>query len=363
MRILHTESSPGWGGQELRILSEAEGLSGRGHAVALAASPGTRIFEEARRRGLEVRPVDLRYKGPLQVRAMRRLVRTLRPDVINTHSSRDSWVVALTGATLWRRPAVVRTRHLSGPIGKGWPTRWLYQRSCDRVVGTAEAVRRRLVEERGLPPEHVIAVPTGIDAERFSPGDRAAARRECGYAVDGLLIGIVGTLRSWKGHLDLLEAFAGPVAERARLALIGEGPMRPLIEERARALGLEDRVQLVGDQRDVVPHLRSLDLFVLPSHGNEGVPQALVQALLCGLPCVASEAGGIPEVLDASAGRLVPPREQQALRRALLDLIEDEALRARLAGGARSRGLLYEREGMLDAMEEVFAEAIARRAR
>ncbi len=186
-----------------------------------------------------------------------------------------------------------------------------------------------------MSPARVVSIPTGIDLDRFKPGARDEARAALGLDREGALIGIVATLRSWKGHRYLFEAFAGLADRGARLVVVGDGPQREALEALAKELGIAGRVRFAGNQADVAPWMRALDLFCLPSYANEGVPQALMQAMACGLPVVSTPVGSIAEIVqDGDTGRLVPPEDAQALRAALEALLADEALRARL-GHAR----------------------------
>jgi glycosyltransferase involved in cell wall biosynthesis len=271
--------------------------------------------------------------------------------VLSTHSSTDSWLAAL--ATFGKRIPMVRTRHISAPVPRNVLTRWLYRRPA-RIVTTGEALKRELAERTGLAAERIESVPTGADAERYKPGDKQAARTALGLPADAILIGIVATLRSWKGHRYLLEA----LPQRATLVIIGDGPQREALIAQAGALGIADRVRFAGDQRDVVPWLQALDVFALPSYANEGVPQALVQAMLVGLPCVTTHVGSIAEVAtDAKTASVVPPKDVQALRRALERLMADRALRARL--GIQAREHCRERFSyarMLERMEYIYAQ-------
>lgn len=367
MHIVHTESSQGWGGQEIRILSESEGMARRGHRVTVVAPASARVHAEARRRGLQVVDLPIGRKRVAGVLAFRRWVkrrqREDRIDVINTHSSTDSWIAAVACSTLADAPAIVRTRHVSVPIANNAATRWLYTGAARRIVTTGETLRRQLIEDNRFPPERVVSVPTGIDASRFVPGERAAARSATGLPPDAIMIGIVATLRSWKGHRFLIEAFARLGDERLRLALVGDGPQRAALEALVASLGLGERVRFAGDQSDVLPWLQALDIFALPSYANEGVPQALVQAMLCGLPCVTTDIGAIPEAArDGATALVVPPQDADALAAALSRLAGDAALRDRLGRAAREwcvRQFGY--ETMLDRMETVFRDALGAR--
>ncbi len=362
MRILHTEASCGWGGQEIRILEEAKGLAARGHEVTLACPSAAHIYVEAPRYGVPVAALPIARRNLGGMFALRRHLAQLRPDVVNTHSSTDSWLAALACATLRHGPPIVRTRHISAPIPKNPASRWLYGGAVRHVVTAGEALRRQLIEEAGVLPDRVTSVPTGIDIARFSPGDKRAARHALGLDPDGPIAGIVATLRSWKGHMYLLEAFAKLVRSDARLLVIGEGPMRGPIEAKITELQLGNSVRLVGQQDRPEDWLRSLDIFCLPSYANEGVPQAILQAMMTGLPVVTTPVGAILEaVSDGETALVVPPRDAAALAGAIDRLMQNPDLANRLGHAARGRALeRFSRETMLDRMESVFRNALGK---
>jgi glycosyltransferase involved in cell wall biosynthesis len=351
MRIVHTESSLGWGGQELRILSESQGLARRGHDITLLCPREARIYAEAPAWGLRTVAVPIAMKRLDGWLALRRWLRTNGCDVLSTHSSTDSWLVAL--ATLGARLPIVRTRHISAPVPRNLFTRWLYRRATC-IVTTGEALKRELVERTGVPAERIESVPTGADPQVYAPGDKRAARTRLGLPADAMLIGIVATLRSWKGHRFLVEA----LPEGALLVIVGDGPQREALDAQARGLG--DRVRFAGNQRDVVPWLQALDIFALPSYANEGVPQALLQAMLTELPCVTTSVGGIGELaIDGTTALVVPPQDVPALRAALQRLMGDASQRERLGRAARkhcAEKFCYAR--MLERMEAIYAAAV-----
>jgi glycosyltransferase involved in cell wall biosynthesis len=359
MRILHTESSGGWGGQELRILAEAQGMARRGHDVLIAAPPQSRILAEAQRRGIPVRALPIARKSFSAWCALRRLLKMEPVDIVNTHSSTDSWLVALARIGLPRFVPAVRTRHVSAPIPGNLFSRWLYTRGADRVVTTGEALRRQVIEQTGIDPRRITSVPTGVDLQRFRPGDRVASRARLGLAPEDFLIGIVATLRSWKGHAYLLEALALLQGERTKVVIVGSGPQEDNIRRKIESLSLASRVIPVGHQDDVVPWLQCIDVFALPSYANEGVPQAIMQAMACGLAVVTTGVGAIREVArDGETALIVEPRDSAALAAAIERLREDPALRSRLGEAARAEAQSrFSGEIMLDRMEEVFRHA------
>ena len=363
MKILHTENSLGWGGQEIRILTEAAGMIRRGHEVQLIAPRESRIFEEATARGVPVTALPISKKRLAGLFALRKCLKANPVDVINTHSSTDSWLAALACATLDAAPPIVRTRHVSAPVSTNAATRWLYTRAASAIVTTGEALKQQLVRDNGFDATRIVSIPTGIDLTKFAPpvsaAQQAATRARLKLPQDKRIVGIVATLRSWKGHRFLIEAFAMLKRADTHLLIVGEGPQRAALDQLVAQAGIGAQVTLAGNQTDVVPWLQSMDVFALPSYANEGVPQAILQAFACALPVVTTEAGAIPEVArDGDTGLIVKMQDSAVLAQGLARLLDDAPLRARL--GANAFAQAQARHGidaMLDRMEAVFMRA------
>jgi len=360
--IAHTESSDGWGGQEIRILSEAAGMQARGHRVVVHGAHGSRIVAEAPRFGVPAVALPIGRKRPAGVVAMRRALHATAFDIVNTHSSTDSWLAALALRIGGRaRPVLVRTRHVSVPVPNDPGTRWLYRKATARLVTTGEALRATLIRDNGIDPARIDSIPTGIDVAQFLPGDASSARAALGLPTAGHMIGIVATLRSWKGHRYLLDALARLRDRHASLVIVGDGPQRAALEAQVDALSLRERVVFAGQRDDVAPWLRALDIFALPSYANEGVPQALLQAMCAGVACITTDAGAIPEIARAGETALVVAKEDATALAGGLDLLlADSAMRTALA--ERARALVVAQHGMefmLERMEAVFRRALA----
>lgn len=366
MKILHTEASCGWGGQEIRILEEGLGMIRRGHQVQLICPREARIFDEAARRGLPVHALPIGRKKISGVLALRRYLKENAFDVINCHSSTDSWLAAVACASLKNPAALVRTRHLSAPVPPNRFTRWLYCSATRAIATTGEPIRQHLIDVLGIAADRVQSIPTGIDDSRFLPATaerRQAARSALGLGPTAYVVGIVATLRSWKGHRYLVEGFAEFAKQRpeARLVIVGDGPQREALEAQIAELGIAGKVLMPGNRQDVPVWLHAMDVFCLPSYANEGVPQALLQAMFSALPCITTRAGAIGEIAqDQRTALVVPMQDAQALADALVRLYGDRALGARLGAAAsdwcrRS----FTAENMLDRMEALFRSVAA----
>ncbi|HSC98807.1 MAG TPA: glycosyltransferase [Casimicrobiaceae bacterium] len=368
LSIAHTESSMGWGGQEIRTLTETAGFIRRGHRVVVYAAPGARIVDEAPRFGVPIATLPLARKRVAGVRGVVHAFAENPVDVVNAHSSTDAWLDAL--ACCWLAgtgrpvPVLVRTRHVSIPVPRDPATRWLYRKASARVVTTGEALREQLVRDNGLDPARIDSVPTGIDASAFAPRSRQAAREALSLPLGLPVIGVVATLRSWKGHRFLLEALPRLRHRDARLVVVGDGPQRGALEAQVAALRIGERVTFAGQQADVSRWLAALDLFVLPSYANEGVPQALLQAMFMSIPCITTDAGAIPEIArDGDTARVVRREDPLSLAHAIDDALDDPRHSAALAERARAYVVpRFGLETMLDRMEDVFRRALAERA-
>ena len=204
------------------------------------------------------------------------------------------------------------------------------------------------------------SVRTGIDLDYYRPLDKLAMRAKLGLE-NRPTIGIVATLRDWKGHEDLLDAMVLLRAQSAafsewRLVIVGDGPEYQRLVQKAATRQLENVVKLVGNQDNVPEWLSAFDVFALPSYGNEGVPQGIMQAMACGLPVVCTSVGAINEaVQDGLTGIMVATRNPQSLADGLKVLITDEPKRTQMGNaGHRFASESFGVDVMLDKMEAVF---------
>jgi len=286
-------------------------------------------------------------------------------DLVHAHYLLPTAAFALLPAAVRRRPLVITVHGTDiytaqRPFWKSLVTRAL--RRARRVIVVSEFLRDELHEGYGVTPrDGALVSDMGVDTARFTPGDRAAAKNAAGLPTGAPHVLFVGNLVATKGVADLASALVA-LADRGiplHATFVGDGPMLARLKEITAPLG--DRVRFTG----VLPHgslvgvFQSADVFVLPSH-REGLGLVCLEALACGVPVLATRTGGIPEIVcDGENGLLVEPGDATALTAALSRLLEDESLRARLSGPARSTALLHDESLQAERIAGVYRDALS----
>jgi glycosyltransferase involved in cell wall biosynthesis len=356
LTILHTEASPGWGGQEIRILTEALAFAKRGFRLILVGQPGAPLMQEASRYGLAVRPLAMR--GPMDVRAcwrLRRIMRAEEVDLVHTHSSIDAWLAGFAAKSLGL--PVVRSRHVAIPVKRR--RNFVYNALSDRIIASGDAIREVLIQG-GVFPGKIIPIPAGVDVTRFAPGISGEPVRQ-EFNLRGPVIGTVARFTSSKGHDVLLHAVPALLEQEpaAEFLWVGDGPSREPLHREIVQAGLASKIRLTGFREDVPALLAAMDVVVQPSV-KEGVPQALLQALAMRKPVVASEVGGIPEVIQHQrTGVLVPPNDPPALAAAVVQVLRQRAQATAWAeAGGRLVESRYTLEHMIDRTAAVYTAVL-----
>ena len=344
-------------------MRECLGIGKLGARTMVLCPPEAELGRRAESAGIEVFPCPMRKS--YDIAAVRTILRVLREeavDIVNTHSGRDSILAGVAARLSRRRPVVVRTRHLAMPI----TSRISYAYLPHRVVTVSGYVKEYLVRE-GVPGERIVVVPTGIETGRFADGAAPAnLREELGLPPDVLLVGAVAVLRNKKGLRFLLEAAPSVLARfpRTVFLIVGTGPQEENLRNAIVSMGLSGSVRMLGHREDVPNVLLSLDLFVLPTV-QEALGTAFLEAMATGRAVVGCRVGGVPEVVEeGKTGLLVPPEDPAALAEAILTLLADGELRARMgAAGRQSVMARYSVEEMCRRMWEVYRSLLSERGK
>lgn len=363
MRILHTEASHGWGGQEIRILREAEGMRRRGHEVIFAVHPKARLGDFASKAGFQVVFIPFKMSRFIPcLAALVLLIRKHRIELINTHSSIDAWIGGTAGR-LTGRP-VVRTRHLSTAIRKGWNSVVLYNWLANGVATTCEEVVSVIRSQAKLPIERCRSIPTGVDPEAVQVDSAKVEefRRSFGISPEDCVAGTLCVLRSWKGISDLLQAASLLKHDKSiKWLIIGSGPGDSHYRQEADRLGLGDQVIFTGHMDPPYTALGAIDIFLLLSTANEGVSQASLQAAFLEKPLITTPTGGLKEVaIPGKTGMIVSKNSPQEVSQAVAMLAKDSALRSQL--GSQAKRLVLKKfllDETISSMEKFYHEVLA----
>ncbi|MFZ0565207.1 MAG: glycosyltransferase family 4 protein [Chlamydiales bacterium] len=358
MRLLHIEASPGWGGQELRILRESEGMRARGHQVILAVQKGGGLVQPAREAGFQVYEIPFRKSNSVSILfQLLRMIRKLSIEVVNTHSSLDAWLGGLAGKISGCR--VVRTRHLSTPVRKGLNSYLLYNWLADHVVTTCEEAKDVIQMQARLPDNRCCSIPTGVDTEKLSynPEEVKRFREKLGISPGDCLAGTLCVLRGWKGVNDLLHAaYLLKEVKDLKWLVVGSGVSENYFISQHRKLGLQDHVYFTGHLSPPYTALAAMDIFLLLSWAHEGVSQASLQAAWFKKPLVTTSIGGLKEIcIENQTGFQVPAKDPKAVAQAVRRLMHLPELCQKF--GNRAKALVKDRFTLtytLDQMEHVY---------
>jgi glycosyltransferase involved in cell wall biosynthesis len=364
MHILHTECGLNWGGQEYRTLLEVNWLNKHGHLSWIACDPRGETFKRAGT--MNVKRIGVSMRNSVDLGGILALITFCRRhdiDVIHTHGPKDSWMCYFLRLLGWK---VVRSRHISVPVRKTWRHEYVYRKGCDKIIATAEAIRRTLIEENHLPAEKIAMVGEGIDLALYKPENSGAAfRQEFGIPADAPLFGIIAMLRGDKGHSTYVAAALQLLKThpQARFVIVGEAIGGGRVKREIEALlepTKETRIILTGYRQDVPEITAALDVLVVASTGVEGQTRVIPQAFATRRTAIATTVGGITEIVrDGENGLLVPPGNVEALRAAMARLLDDPALRQRLADtGYDDAQKHLSMDAMMDKTLDVYCEIV-----
>jgi glycosyltransferase involved in cell wall biosynthesis len=369
--VVHVAESTGWAGGERYLLGLATELDRKRFRLSVIVPDHGPLVD--RLHALDVDtcrvPLNDRLVSPGAFVGLVRALRRLRPAIVQSHGARSN-VYTRVAARCAGVPIVLSTVHNSlFDYEVAGSRRALYvlaerltSRLADRIVAVSDAIARDLVERYRMDASRVVVVHNGIDAWAFRPARAGAAVRAELRIVEGRrVIVMAGRMTPQKGWDVLLEAAARLAAVRDDLAwlLVGDGPLRAALTRRAADLGVA--AEFIGARADMADILGCADVVVLASR-SEGLPFTLLEAMALGKPVVATRVGGVPEVVeDGRSGRLVPRDDPAALASALASVLDAPDAPAMGARGRTRVETAFRLDGMVRAMERVYAAALHER--
>lgn len=368
IRVLHVVAGLGAGGAErvaanlLRTLDREQFDAG---AISLRGPFGTELGEILAQDGIPVWYMGKeRGFDPSVLARVTRTMERFRPQVVHTHTYGLHY--AFPFMLRHRIPAMIHTVHnLAEREMDGWSGRLVRRIAFRRgvlPVAIAGEVADSIRRVYGIDDFPLIPNGIPVDAFRGRLEDRERWRKEEGFAPTDVLFVCVAGLRPQKNLALLLEAFhRGPASDpRAHLLLVGSGALKSELERQIGALGLQERSHLLGLRADIAEILNAADVFVLSSD-YEGNPLSVMEAMAAGKPMISTAVGGVPELVEGGCGLLVPPRDAQALSKAMRYMLESPEARKSMGEASVRRAVeRFDLRVMTEAYENLYKTAIAK---
>ncbi|MBI4974604.1 MAG: glycosyltransferase family 4 protein [Candidatus Omnitrophica bacterium] len=315
-------------------------LKGKG-VDCLVVSAGGTLDAEFRKRGIETRLLDIKTKfefGPKVLRAIPKIFKIIKEEktgIIHAHT-RVSQALAFFASRIAGVPYVT-TCH--GFFKKRLGRR-LFDLWGEKVIAISEPVKDSLINDFKVAPQRVELIYNGVEIDRFSRDYSSAELSEFKRSLrlkDGPIVGTIGRLSPVKGQRTFIEAIKDVICRRHMIQAIimGDGPEEIKLKKLVSNLGIEESVQILKSDPDTSKYLAIMDIFVFPSI-KEGLGISLLEAMVSGKPCVASDVGGIKDLIkDGSTGILFPVGDVKTLSDSIIRLLDDEVLRKQLGKDAR----------------------------
>jgi glycosyltransferase involved in cell wall biosynthesis len=358
LRTVHVDTERTWGGGQRQVVWLAEGLSRLGHGTWVVARQAGAFRDRLRHAGVEVTALAPAAEwDPVAAWRVRSLARRVRADLVVAHAAHAAALAAL--ATVGLRSRLVITRRVAHPLRGNPLSSWKYRRAA-LIVAVSERVRRVLVGD-GIEPRHIEVVHSGVDLRRPAHPAEPATLASLGLDPGRPLAVMVSSLVP--PHKDPVS-FLGAIAEARRARpdlqalLVGGGPLMEDARRAVASLGLAGAVCLAGHRDDAERLLAAATVAVLSSR-EEGLGTTLLDAMLWGVPVVATAAGGVGEVVrDGVDGLLSEPGDAAALGANIRAVLDDGALRRRLVAAGHERVRAFSSDAMVQRTLEAYRQAV-----
>lgn len=341
MNILFVNSTVKWGGVKTWMLEYGTKLASREHKVIICANKKETgsFIGRCKENELTVYPMKFGVDySPFTIWRFISIIQKEKIDIVCTNIEKDNRSAGIAAKILGKK--VFQRVGSVNDLSDRLKVRLVQKHVVDKIIVPCQDIKRGLKRFKWLDEDKVSVIYNGKDLRKYQPGKfNAAVRKELGISPDTLLVGVVSRLVAGKGHSCLLDSFFS-LAKRfcnIKLVIVGDGKERSALEKIALSKGREDRVIFLGHRNDVERIIDALDIAVFPSF-DEGFPNTVVEYMAMGKPVVATDVGGIPElVVDGETGLLLPPADSEKLAEALGRLIEDKEEREKMGSNGRKR--------------------------
>ena len=382
-KVMHIITRLDMGGSAQNTLLTCSGLAGKydiilAHGLSLesnmtASERGilNSQVESARQKGVKfllipglVRRIDPFYDFGAGVTLLKH-VRREKPDLVHTHSAKAG-ILGRLAAKLTGVPLIVHTPHghvFYGHFGPAASRLFLliergFDTITDHVIALTEGEKKDYITFSVSRPQKIHTIHSGVDIDRFKPGriDTAALKKQLGFSEKSLVVGTIGWLLPIKGPVFLLDAMTRIWGKKidALLVYVGKGELEDKLKKEAFRRGVGDRVFFLGWRSDVNHIMQLFDVFVLPSL-NEGMGRVLVEAMAAAKPVVASEVGGIPDLVrHGQNGFLVDPGDSKGLALYIEKLLADRELRFQMGGRGQKLSQDYSVQKMVAKIDALY---------
>ena len=339
MRVTIVSTQQNWHGGEMQAALLAEGLRDLGHECSVLARLEGEFATRMRARNFAVNTFVGSGRSLRGLLAVRRGLREQQPSIVHANDAHALTISGIAGLGI-DVPLRVAARRVDFALR----STFRYRHFADGLICVSQAVVD-VCKSAGLPPSTLYRVPDGVEPSFAESGDRGRGRHRLDMAESERLLLTVAKLTDHKGHAYLLKALPGILEKYPNvvLAFAGDGELRSDLENEARALGVESAVRFLGYRRDVPDLFAAADVVVQPSH-MEGLCSSLIDAMLAAKPIVATQAGGIPDLLQvengaAPVGWLVRPKSPESLQQAIEEALDDRELAGTRGNAARQRAM------------------------
>ena len=338
IKVLHTEWSDGWGGQEIRVINELVLIQKKGVEVYLACRNQSIIKEKAQK--FNIRTFVLPFKGNadlVTIFQLREIILKNKITFINSHSGKDTWVAGIAAKLTGIK--FIRTRHLSTPINKSRLN--FINEIADYIFTTGESIKSSMIKSNRINPEKIKSIPTGVDCELFDPVKYN--KRDCRDFFllndDEIAIGMVSVLRQFKRHDRFLKMIRNVIdrnpQKKIKVFIAGKGPQEKKILSIIHDLNLNTHIKMLGHIENVPQLMHALDIFILASDSGEGVSQSLMQALVMETAVISTDVGSTRDLHDNENFIIVDVSNQKQLNDACDELINSGDLRQKYQNKSR----------------------------